>query len=77
MIVLIILNKIKLYYIKGRHFGCNCIYLTQDYYQLDKMSIRNNSNIQIFFKLNPKDIQSVHTYLVSLDYTFDQLKNVQ
>ena len=28
--------NLKLFYIRGRHNSCNSIYLTQDYYQLDK-----------------------------------------
>ena len=60
-------TNLKLFYTKGRHNTCNSIYLTQDYYQLDKKSIRNNSNFQIFFKLNPRDISSLHTSITSLD----------
>ena len=66
--------NLKLFYIRGRHNSCNSIYLTQDYYQLDKKSIRNNSNFQIFFKQKPRDIQSIYSSLVA-DMNYDIFKN--
>ena len=46
------------YYTRGRHSSCNCIYLSQSYFQLPRRSIRNNANTFILFKLNSIDINN-------------------
>ena len=48
-------DKMKSFFTRGRHSNCNCIYLSQNYYDLDKNSIRGNSNFYVFFKLPNKD----------------------
>ena len=44
------------YFTRGRHSSCNCIYLSQSYFQLPRRSIRNNAHTFILFKLNSKNI---------------------
>ena len=39
-------------YTRGRHSSCNCIYLSQSYFQLPRRAIRNDANTFILFKLN-------------------------
>ena len=46
------------YYTRGRHSSCNCIYLSQSYFQLPRRFIRNNANTFILFKLNSIDINN-------------------
>ena len=45
----------KSYFTRGRHNNVNVIYISQTYFDIDKNSIRNNSNCFIFFKLDKKD----------------------
>jgi hypothetical protein len=45
----------KMYYTRGRHSNCNCIYLSQSYFELDRRSIRGNSNFFIMFKMPARD----------------------
>ena len=45
----------KSYFTRGRHNNTNIIYISQTYFDLDKNSIRNNSNCLIFFKLGKRD----------------------
>ena len=47
------------YYTRGRRYSCNCIYLSQSYFQLPRRSIRNNTNTLILFKLNSTDIKKI------------------
>ena len=46
------------YYTRGRHSSCNCIYLSQSYFQLPRCSIRNNGKTFILFKLNSIDVNN-------------------
>ena len=46
------------YYTRGRHSSCNCIYVSQSYFQLPRRSIRNNAKTFILFKLNSIDINN-------------------
>ena len=46
-------------FIRGRHFGCNCIVLTQRYRLLDQ-NLRTNANALIFFRArNGKDVEAL------------------
>jgi hypothetical protein len=58
-------NIMKSYFTRGRHNNCNVIYISQNYYSLDKDSIRNNSNCFVFFKLQKKDKDLIYNDLFS------------
>ena len=46
-------------FIRGRHFGCNCVCLTQRYRLLDQ-NLRTNANALIFFRArNGKDVEAL------------------
>ena len=53
------------YYIRGRHNNCNCIYLSQSWFELPKKSIRNNSNFVILFELGKRDSSLIYTDIFS------------
>ena len=55
------------YYTRGRHNHCNCIYLSQSWYELPGRMIRNNANFVILFKLNKRDKDSIYADLFSSD----------
>ena len=61
-------SNIHGYFTKGRHNNISCIYLTQNYFQLPRRSIRGNSNCFIFFKLKMKDVQNIWQDLASDDF---------
>ena len=67
----------KSYFCRGRHNNCNTIYISQNYYGLDKDSIRNNCNCFIFFKLPKRDKDLIYHDLFSNILTdkgyFDQM----
>jgi len=58
-------DKMKAYFTRGRHSSCNVIYLSQNFYELDKNSIRGNSNFYIFFELGNKDRDMIFRDLFS------------
>ena len=47
------------YFSKGRHNNCNSIYLSQSYFDLEKM-IRLNANMLVLFKLNQRNKNDVY-----------------
>ena len=53
------------YYTRGRHNNCNCIYLSQSWFDLPKKTIRNNSNFIILFKLNKRDKDLIYYDVLS------------
>ena len=53
-------NKCQSYYTRGRHANCDCFYISQNYFKLDRQTIRENSNLIILFPQNPKDLQHIH-----------------
>ena len=63
-------NIMEKYFTRGRHQNVNVIYLSQSWFDLDKRSIRANSNYIILFKLNKKDKSLIYSDLLS--NTIDQ-----
>ena len=56
-------NTLSAYFNRGRHNSCNSIYLSQSYFDLDRM-IRLNSNVFILFKLNQRNKTDVYNAVV-------------
>ena len=54
-------SKLKSWFTRGRHNHASCIYITQDFFKIDKGEIRNNANCFILFKNNNQmDIENFH-----------------
>src|SRR5438093_1766068 len=51
------------YYSRSRHNSCNCIYLSQSYFDLPRL-IRLNSNFLIIFKLSKRNLNDVYNSAV-------------
>ena len=45
-------NKTQSYYTRGRHSNCDCFYISQNYFKLDRQTVRENSNFIIFLYLD-------------------------
>jgi hypothetical protein len=56
-------NNLSTYFNKGRHNSCNSIYLSQSYFDLDRM-IRLNSNVFILFKLNQRNKVDIYNSII-------------
>ena len=46
----------QMYFTRGRHNSCACIYLTQSFYGLDGQYIRKNANIFILFPITDRNL---------------------
>lgn len=55
------------FFTKGRHYNCHCIYLSQSFYDMDKL-VRLNSNCFVFFRLNQRNLTQI---MQSVDYGMD------
>jgi len=72
-------NIMEKYFTRGRHQNVNVIYLSQSWFDLDKRSIRANSNYIILFKLNKRDKSLIHSDLLSNEIDkeeFDDLTKI-
>ena len=56
-------NILGSYFNKGRHNSCNCMYLTQSYFDLNRM-IRLNSNFLVLFKLSQRNKNDIYSSVV-------------
>ena len=61
-------EKIENLFVYGRHSWINIVYLSQSYFRLKRQTIRNNSNMFIFFKLNKLDIENIWRDQCSIDF---------
>ena len=72
-------NIMEKYFTRGRHQNVNVIYLSQSWFDLNKRSIRANSNYIILFKLNKRDKGLIYSDLLSNEIDkeeFDDLTKV-
>ena len=54
-------SKAQSYYTRGRHSSCDSFYISQNYFKLDRQTIRENSNLIILFPQNPKSLAHIHS----------------
>ena len=57
----------KKYYVRGRHSNVDCFYLAQNYFELPKRTIRENSNFICLFPQDLKNINHIYNDHVSID----------
>ena len=50
----------KAYFTRGRHSNCSVFYLAQSYFELDRKSIRLNTNLLILFPLSDVDVRNIY-----------------
>lgn len=55
------------FYTRGRHMNCNCIYLTQSWFELPRRTIRSNANLLLLFPLGQRDLKLIYNDVVGLD----------
>jgi hypothetical protein len=69
-------NIMEKYFTRGRHQNVNVIYLSQSWFDLDKRSIRANSNYVILFKLNKRDKSLIYSDLLSNEIELDEFNDL-
>lgn len=52
------------FYTRGRHMNCNCIYLTQNWFELPRRTIRGNANVVLLFPVNQRDLKLIYKDLL-------------
>jgi len=69
-------NKCEAYYLRGRHYNCDCLYLSQNYFKLPCQTIRENANFFCLFPQDQKNIDHIFNDHVSQDMTKEQFKKL-
>jgi len=69
-------NKCEAYYIRGRHSNVDCFYLSQNYFELPRQTIRENSNFMALFPQDLKNINHIYNDHVSSDMPKDEFRNL-
>ena len=68
-------NKCECYYICGRHSNVDCFYLSQNYFQVPRQTIRENANFICLFPQDLKNINHVYNDYVGEDMTKEEFRN--
>ena len=68
-------SKAGSYYSRGRHSNCDSLYISQNYFMLERGSVRENSNIIILFPQNSKSVQHIYQDHCT-DLPFDEFKEL-
>jgi len=69
-------NKCEIYYFRGRHSNCDCLYLSHNYFKLPRQTIRENANFFCLFPQDLKNIDHIFNDHVSQDMTKVQFKKL-
>lgn len=64
------------YYTRGRHSNIDCFYISQDFFELPRRTIRKNSNLIILFPQNKKSLRFIHEDYSYDDMTFTEFKKL-
>ena len=65
-------NKIKDYFIRGRHKQISCVYLSQSYGRVDMQMIRNNVNMLCLFSQNKHYTIRIYDDFVGSDMIYSK-----
>ena len=68
-------SKAGSYYSRGRHNNCDSIYISQNYFKLERGSVRENSNFIILFPQNSKSVQHIYQDHCT-DLPFDEFRDL-
>ncbi len=60
-------SLISRFFSRGRHHGIDAIYISQNYFLLDRRSVRENSNIFFIFRQDYRSITNIHFDHVAMD----------
>ena len=73
----IINDKIQAMFKRSRHNNLSIFFISQDYYELPKRTIRANGNIFHLFKTNNYlDVRNIYQDKASMDMTLDEFKSL-
>lgn len=52
-------SKAAAYYSRGRHWNCDVLFLSQNYFRLERQTIRENANFMILFPQDAKNLTHI------------------
>ena len=64
------------FFTRGRHKLCDVYYLCQSYFDAPKKTVRNNSNIIIFFQQTLKDVEHIHWDIAGFDMSYEEFNSL-
>ena len=68
-------HRVQAMFKSSRHINLSIFFISQDYYELPKKTIRANGNIYHIFKPNNfLDVRNIHQDKASMDMTLDEFK---
>ena len=67
-------NKCECYYIHGRHSNVDCFYLSQNYFNLPRKTIRENANFICLFPQDLKNINHIYSDRVGEDMSKEEFR---
>ena len=68
-------SKAGAYYTRGRHSNCDTVYISQNYFQLPRNSVRENRNFIILYPQNSKSISHIYQDHCT-DLPFEEFKHL-
>jgi hypothetical protein len=69
-------NQLSKYFTRGRHNNINVFYISQSFFHLPRKTIRNNSNVLIFFNLPLRDVESIYHDIGGCDMHIKEFKKL-
>ena len=69
-------SRIDEFFTRGRHDDLDVYYISQSYFALPRLSIRNNSDRLIQFKETLRDVQSMYYDIGAYDMKYDEFKEM-
>ena len=65
------------YFCRGRHNNCNMFYISQDFHEVPRRTIRRNCNLFILFKQDNKSLRHIYDDFFDDDeFSFTEFKNI-
>ena len=68
-------SNISKFFSRGRHNNIDLIYLSQNYFILDRRTIRENCNFFLLFKQNEKNLHHIYQDCAAADVSFDLFRS--
>ncbi len=65
-------SKCEAYYVRGRHSNTDCFYLAQNYFNLPRQTIRENSNFICLFPQYQKNVNHIYDDHAARDMSKDE-----
>ncbi len=67
-------EKPAAYFTRSRHSNCDCVYISQNYFKVERGSVRENTNVLILFPQDYKNLLHIHGDHAS-DISFAEFKS--